>query len=157
MGLPPRQKPVHSHSQVRSVDVYSAKIARINSQLRRQPTEMASDASTRVSSRGNQGGDYTPKINLDYKAKLNMLPEISGHKKQYSIAGEQLDPPFNHHGYTPMSARGNRNRTSDAMSRALGFESNRYGGPQQAIKQARELSNDHRRQYKPITPRGPCP
>ena len=119
---------------------------------------MASDASTRVSSRGNQGGEYTPKINMDYKAKLNLLPEISRHKKQYSIAGEQLDPPFNKYDYTPMSARGNRNKTSEAMSRALGFESNRYGGPQQAIKQARELSNDHRRQYaKPITPRGPCP
>lgn len=88
MGLPPRVKPVGAGSQIRSVDVYSAKIARINSQLRRQPTEMASDASTRVSSRGgNQGGDYTPKINIDYKAKLNLLPEI-GHKKQYSIAGE---------------------------------------------------------------------
>lgn len=66
---------------------------------------MASDASTRVSSRGNVGMEiYTPKI--DYKQKLNMiLPQI-GHKKQYSIQGEQLDPPFTKYEYTPASARG---------------------------------------------------
>lgn len=45
------------------------------------------------------------------------------------------------------------------MSRALGFDSNRYGGAQQAIRLARELSCDYRRggHSKPITPRGPCP
>ena len=102
--LPPRSKPV-SHSQVRSVDVYAQKMARINSQLRRQPTEMASDASTRVSSRGNAGIDsYTPQI--DYKQKLNqLLPQIN-HKKQYSIQGDNLDPPFTKYEYTPASARG---------------------------------------------------
>lgn len=89
---------------------------------------MASDASTRVSSRGNAGIDsYTPQI--DYKQKLNqLLPQINHHKKQYSIQGENLDPPFTKYEYTPASARGQRNQTSEAMSRALGFESNRYGG-----------------------------
>lgn len=68
---------------------------------------MASDASTRVSSRGNAGAgldSYTPQV--DYKQKLlGILPQIN-HKKQYSIQSENLDPPFTKYEYTPASARG---------------------------------------------------
>lgn len=74
-----------------------------------------------------------------------------------------LDPPFETYDYVSHHAArsGNRkNQCSEAMSRALGGFNSRYEGAGSAIRQAREISNEHQRYYahaKPTTPRGPCP
>lgn len=88
---------------------------------------MASNASTRVSSGIHDS--RTPKVGI-YNDKISDLLPALAHKKQYSVAGSDMDPPYTKYGYSDAQNSSNsRNRTSEAMSRALGFESNRYQGP----------------------------
>ena len=95
--------------------------------IKQIPGDIVSNASTNVSSGIHDS--RTPKVGV-YNDKISDLLPALGHQKQYSVAGSDMDPPYTKYGYCEAYNRANsRNRTSEAMSRALGFESNRYQGP----------------------------